>query len=331
MEIDQRPVVHIGHHKTGTTWFQTSFYPALASHHFINSKVVREALLGPNGLSFNANRARDLLLAAAGGAPPLLCDERLSGSYLAGGLHGMVPPEVARRVKAVFPDARVVIGIRAQPGMLASCYSQYVKDGGTYGIRRFLFPDSYFFAGSEYRAHAPRFDLGHFEYERLIRLYFDLFGKENVYVLLFEQFRAAPLDYAAGLAQKLGLRFDPARVNAGVRNPALNRNALRVMRFLNLFTARRTRDKRYLVHVPGVFELRKSFHRALNMVCRRKSKSDQLLGTAVACWISARFVPSNRELSQLLGVDLGAFGYPVIEPATAPQSPLPPWRTLRAT
>lgn len=331
MPIDQRPVVHIGHSKTGTTWFQNSFYPAVTSHRLIDSRVVREALLAPNGLAFDAHRARDLILEAAAGAPPLISDERLSGSNLGGGLHGMVAPEMARRIKAILPDARIMIGIRAQPGMLAAAYSQYVKGGGTFGVKRFLFPDSYFFAGSPYRTQAPRFDLAHFDYQRLIRLYFDLFGQENVHVVLFEQFRAGSLNCARSLAQKLGLEFDEARVSEGVRNPALNRNALRVMRFFNLFTARKTRDKWYIVHIPGLFEVRKRLHRLLNAIFRRKSSSEQLLGTATTRWIEARFAQSNRELSQLLGIDLGQFGYPIATPETPPPSPLPRRRTLRAT
>lgn len=331
MQIDQRPIVHIGHHKTGTTWLQKSFYPAVTSHRFIDSRVVREALLAPNGLSFDAGRARNLILGEAAGISPLLCDERLSGSYLAGGLHGMVPPEVARRIKATLPDARIVIGIRAQPSMLAACYSQYVKDGGTFGVKHFLFPDSYFVAASEHRAHAPRFDLAHFEYQRLIRLYFELFGKENVHILFFEQFRAGPLGCARSLAQKLGIAFDEARVSEEVRNPALNRSALRIMRFINLFTARRARDKSYIVHIPGLFEVRKALHRGLGAVFRHKSSCERLLGQAAAGWIAARFARSNRDLGQLLGVDLGALGYPIITPDMPPPSPLPRWRTLRAT
>lgn len=331
MPFDPRPVVHIGHSKTGTTWFQKSFYPAVTSHRFIDPRLVREALLAPHGLGFEADRARDLILGAAAGVPPLLCDERLSGSNLAGGLHGMVAPEVARRIKATLPDARIVIGIRAQPGMLAAAYSQYVKDGGTFGVKRFLFPDSYFFAASEYRTQAPRFDLAHFEYQRLIRVYLDIFGKDNVHVLLFERFRAGPLDCARGLAQRLGLAFDEARVSEDVRNPALNRSALRITRCFNLFTARRTRDKMYIVHVPGLFELRKRLHRLLTAIFRRKTSSEQLLGTATTRWISARFAPSNRELGEILGIDLEALGYPVITPETPPPSPLPRGRTLRAT
>lgn len=331
MAMDQRPVVHIGHSKTGTSWFQKSFYPALTSHRFIDQKVVREALLAPNGLAFDADRARKLILEAAAGQPPLLCDERLSGTNLAGGLHGMVPPEMARRIRAMFPDARIVIGIRAQPSMLAASYSQYVKGGGTYGVTRFLFPDSYFFAGSEYRTSAPRFDLAHFDYQRLIRFYFELFGRDNVEVLLFEQFRAGPLDCAKGLADRFGLAFDETKVSEGVRNPALNRNALRVMRFVNLFTARKTRDKWHLVHIPGLFERRKRLHRWLNNVFRRKSSSEQLLGSAVTGWVEARYAASNRELGELLGIDVGAFGYPVVTPDTPPPSPLPRGRKLRST
>ncbi|HET9334784.1 MAG TPA: hypothetical protein VFO12_00080 [Sphingomicrobium sp.] len=331
MQIDRRPVVHIGHSKAGTSWFKQSFHPTVTSHRYIDPKIVREALLGPNGLAFDAKRARDLILAAADGLPPLICDERLSGSHLTGGLHGMAAPEMARRIKAILPDARIVIIIRAQPGMLAAVYSQYVKDGGTFGMNRFLFPDSYFFAGSEYRTQAPRFDLAHFEYQRLIRLYFELFGKENVHVVLFEQFRAGPLDCAKGLAQKLGLAFDEQNVSEEVRNPALNRNALRVMRFCNLFTARKARAKWYIVHIPGLFEGRRKLHRLLNRLFRRKSTSEELLGPATARWIEARFAPSNRDLGELLGVDLGASGYPVETPEAPPPSPLPRGRPLRAT
>ena len=331
MHIDHRPVVHIGHSKTGTTWFQKSFYPAVTSHRFIDPKVGRKALLAPNGLAFEVGPARDIILEAAGGAAPLLCDERLSGSNLAGGLHGMVAPEVARRIKAILPDARIVIGIRAQPSMLAAAYSQYVKDGGTYGIKRFLFPDSYFFAASEYRSQAPRFDLAHFEYQRLIRLYFDLFGQENVQILLFERFRDGPLDCARTLAEALGLAFEEAKVSEAVRNPALNRNALWATRLFNLFTARRTRDKRYLVHVPGLFDQRKRLHRLLGATFRHKTGSEELLGAAMTAWLAARFAPANHELGELLGVDLGAFGYPVETPQTPPPSPLPRGRMLRAT
>jgi hypothetical protein len=243
----------------------------------------------------------------------------------------MVAPEMARRIKAIFPDARIIIGIRAQPDMLAASYSQYVKGGGTYGVKRFLFPDSYFFAGSPYRTSAPRFDLAHFDYQRLIRLYFELFGKENVEVLPFEQFKAGPLDCARKLAGKLGLAFDEAKVSEGVRNPGLNHNALRVMRAYNLFTARKTRDKFYLVHIPGLFEVRKKLHRRLNKIFRKKSGSAELLGPETVHWIDARYAPSNRELGELLGMDVGAFGYPITTPETPPPSPLPRRRKLRAT
>lgn len=331
MPADPRPVVHIGHSKTGTTWFQKSFYPAVTSHRFIDQKIVREALLAPNGLAFDAGQARDLILGAAQGMPPLLCDERLSGSNVSGGLHEMVAPEMARRIKAILPDARILVGIRAQPAMLAAAYSQYVKGGGTYGVKRFLFPDSYFQAGSPYRTQAPRFDLSHFDYQRLIRFYYDLFGRENVHVLLFERFRAGPLKMARELADRLGVEFDEGQVSEGVRNPGLNRNALRAMRLFNLFTARKTRDKWYLLHIPGLFERRKKLHRLLNRLFRAKTTPEELLGPATMRWIEARFAPSNRELAQMLDTDLAELGYAVESPATPPPSPLPPGRKLRAT
>src|SRR5262245_48359318 len=103
------------------------------------------------------------------------------------------------------------------------------------------------------------------------------------------------------------------------------------MRCYNLFTARRTRDKWYIIHIPGLFEARKSLHRFLSAIFRKKTSSEDLLGPARTRWIAARFAQSNRELGELLGIDLGAFGYPVATSEMPPPAPLPRWRTLRAT
>jgi hypothetical protein len=149
--------------------------------------------------------------------------------------------------------------------------------------------------------------------------------------VLFEQFKAGPLDCARKLAERLGLAFDETKVSEGVRNPGLNHNALRVMRAYNLFAARKTRDKFYLIHIPGLFEVRKKLHRRLNKLFRKKSGSEALLGQETVRWIEARYAPSNRELAELLGIDIGAFGYPVVTPETPPPSPLPHGRKLRAT
>ena len=54
MPIDPRPIVHIGHHKTGTTWFQKKFYPRVSGYRFIPRELVRMTLLAESPLAFAA-------------------------------------------------------------------------------------------------------------------------------------------------------------------------------------------------------------------------------------------------------------------------------------
>ena len=56
-----RPIVHIGYHKTATTWFQKSIWPSLASHDWVPRKVTQEALLNPPGMHFDPAEARRVL------------------------------------------------------------------------------------------------------------------------------------------------------------------------------------------------------------------------------------------------------------------------------
>ncbi|MBV2149749.1 sulfotransferase [Sphingobium sp. AS12] len=330
LKIDLRPVVHIGYHKTGTTWWQDVFYPACISHRYIDRQIVRDMILKPYGLSFDADTARARILEAADGAAPLICEEALTGNYLVGGLHGMVPLEVARRIKAVFPDARIIIGVRSQPGMLTAAFSQYVKVGGTFGPKRFLFPDSYFYSGSPDRFNEPRFDLKHFEYHRQVTLYQELFGLGNVIVLPFEEFQQDALECARMLMDRLGIEARYDNLNSASRNPSLTPRAQTFMRFLNLFTAERAKDKRSIIHIPGFFQARKHLYKPLNRMLPGKGSPPSILGKDTVAWIEARFAQSNRELARLTGIDLASLGYVLDGEADDLPSPLDPTQKLIA-
>ena len=39
-----RPIVHIGYHKTATTWFQKHFYPCVRNARFVARERVRDEI-----------------------------------------------------------------------------------------------------------------------------------------------------------------------------------------------------------------------------------------------------------------------------------------------
>jgi hypothetical protein len=292
-----RPIVHIGYHKTATTWFQRSVYPHATSHRWIPRAPVQAALLDPPGMAFDPVRARALLMEADDGRPPLLCEENLSGYIHNGGLHGFLPPAVAERIRAVLPDARIVIFVRSQVPMIAACYTQYVRGGGTHGVHRYLFPRAYLRGAYAQPFKVPRFSFDHFEYDRLVALYDGLFGRENVHVYPYEGLADAPA-VLARMEADLGLALHHDRLSFDRPNASWSGALLPAARFLNLFTARTVEDKDHAVHIPGFYVARTGLLSALNRILpRRKNRS--LPGPRLARWIEARFAASNARLQAL--------------------------------
>ena len=188
------PLIHIGYHKTATTWMQAQlFTPAhgyrmLADHPEIFAHITR-----PHGLVFDPAPMRALIAERSADLPkghvPVLSSEIISGHPFYG---GQMSDTYAERVKAIAPEAKILISIRAQQNILPSVYMQYLLRGGT-------MPHAMFFAGTDVPGYLG-FDPLHFEYDRLVGLYQKLFGAQNVYVMTQESL-AADMDAAChGLA-----------------------------------------------------------------------------------------------------------------------------------
>lgn len=316
-----RPIVHIGYHKTATTWFQRSVYPFATSHRWIPRTRTQQALLDPSGMAFDAEQARNLLSEGDDGRPLLLCEENLSGYIHNGGMHGFLPPAVAERIGAVLPDARIVIFVRSQVPMIAACYRQYVRGGGTHGAHRYLFPSLYLHGAYAQPFKVPRFSFDHFDYDHLIALYDGLFGRENVHVYPFEDL-ADPQAMLARMEGDLGLVLDRERVRFDRPNASWNDGLLPVARFLNQFTARTVADKEAIVHIPGWYAVRAGLLTALSRILPKRT-IESLLGARLEAWIEARFAASNERLRALRPGLLPDRLYPSGEPAAVPPLPDP--------
>lgn len=311
-----RPVVHIGFHKTATTWFQSQVYPNAISHRWIPRDRARRALLDPNGLSFDADEARRQLLDPADPRPPVICEENLSGYLHNGGLHGLMAPEAARRIREVFPDALIVIMIRAQPQMISASYVQYVRGGGTFGPRRYLFASDYFTGARRHAYKLPLFAFEHFEYDRLVAYYDALFGPDNVLVLPYEALRRDADGFLDRFADLAGMLLDRAMISHASANRSFGRLTIATGRLLGLFTARSVVDKAYLISIPGFYELRRLL---LKLVSRYDAPAipEKILGYPIVRHIRAHYAASNRRLARMRTLSLREFGYP-LEEADAP-------------
>lgn len=203
------PLIHIGYHKTGTTWLQNHLFSRADAGFvvpFDRKTALQHALISPSPLMFDAAECRaflrpsvDRLLAA--GCIPVISSESLSGEINSGGWQAK---EMADRIKSVFPDARVLVVIREQKSMILSSYTMYLRGHGLASLKDFLDPP-------RPALGQPFFSLDYLNYDRLIAYYQTLFGRDRVLALPYELLAGRAEEFSGAI-----LRFAGARPVCGL-------------------------------------------------------------------------------------------------------------------
>lgn len=308
--MQRRALVHIGYHKTATTWFQRQFYPHVRNRRYIDRERVREALLGADALMFDPASCRELL---TGPEPVILCEEALCGHYQNGGLNGCMSKDVADRLGRVFEDADIVVFVRDQREMIARCYLEYVRRGGTHSCTRFLFPyREQRYASKWYKA--PGFTFDHFDFLPLMRYYRRLFGEQRVHVFAYESFVEAPQEFIRRYCDRLALDVNREGLEFGWSNVSYRRNTLALARVLNRLSSANAIDRGFALPV-----LRKRWRQGVMELWNRSTLGGRpvdarsILGAETLALIESRFAASNRQLSQEFGLPLARHRYPGFE------------------
>ena len=294
-------LVHVGYHKTGTTWLQTGLFrgPGFAAPW--SSTTIREALVAPTAFTFDATATAAVFAlgrdeAVAAGRVPVLSDERLSGSPHAGGHDNAA---VAARLAAAFPDAHVLVVVREQQRAILSTYRQYVRDGGGATLGRYLAPRNPY--------EVPGFRWEHYDYHHLVGHYRRLFG-DRLLVLAYEELARDPLAFAARVARFVDVE-PPTAPPAGERYPSLSAFTLVLKRPFNRLFVRNTLSpaaRFYVKDHERRFERIEQFVPAfLSRPLERRWRAE------LAALVGERYAASNREAAAMTGLDLEALGYPL--------------------
>lgn len=305
--MSSRLLLHIGYHKTATSWMQQRLFVHDHGYHQIaRHPEVWEHVVAPHGLLFRPDAMqaviRSGLEACPAGLVPVISSEILSGHPFYGGIGSDV---YAHRLKAVAPDARILISIRSQMRILTSVYMQYLLRGGT------MSPELFFAGDPELGFFGFRPE--HFEYHRLIRLYQDLFGAENVHVITQESLRSdmdAATRRVAAFARNAvfdGVLPESRKTYA----PSYPEYAVPLLRRINKF------QKSVLTPAPTirVGTTPKGFYRAFGYLLRRPPFPHLMrdlhpVSSYVEKTFRGRFDDSNRELAKIAGhyLDLSEYG-----------------------
>lgn len=188
-------LIHVGYHKTATTWLQARFFTEC--HGFtkiLNHQEVFDFITKPHGLIFDPEPIREELERRLAAIPdktvPVISSEILSGNPFFGGRESDV---IAKRLSHIWPKARILITIRSQLRILPSVYMQYLQRGGTLHHSRFFSEEG----DLGYTWFSPH----HFEYHRLYEEYQNLFGNDAVHLMQQEVLAKDPERACAALAR----------------------------------------------------------------------------------------------------------------------------------
>lgn len=304
-----RPIIHIGYHKTGTSFLQKNVFEAYAAlFHRVPQREIFDHLIYPDPLLFDDNEAKAFIAQHVSHAEkhqliPVFSNERLSGGLHTGGYDSA---EIAHRIKACLPNGRIIIGIREQRSMIQSAYAQYLKAIGSCSIEEYLDPDT--------KKNKTLFHFSYLEYHRLISLYHQLFGKENVLVIPYELLKHDKTRYYQVLTEFLdlpGINLNHEKQSNRVVNPSLKQSVLALKRYFNPFVLKghlflgSTLYSRPLVilfqflawllkRLPTTRIDRRLQSKLYHSICRK---------------IDGRYEESNVKTAQLINQDLRGLGY----------------------
>ena len=301
-----RPLIHIGYHKTATSWLQDCLFSKQEiGYAKIPRRIIYEKLIHYNPLLFDAEKIRLYFDAILNRRSPknliiVISEERLSGSPHSGGYDSK---ELAGRLHKICPNGKVLIVIRQQVMMILSVYKQYIRGVGSCSINEYLQPFQ--------KRKFPAFEFSHFEYHRLIEEYIKLFGKKNVLVLPYELFFLNSTNFV----QKI-MKFSRAKTIdnlpvSKIINSSLSSYTIGIKRHFNPFIMEDISNIGSMMHVPFLSKWLEKSIECFDKVLpdNLKNNSDRKNRLAINKLVSNRYCASNRKTQGFVDYDLSELGY----------------------
>lgn len=299
-------LVHIGYHKTGTTFLQKEVFkhPDLPFN-LIERRQVQREIIRKNMFFFDADQIRSSFISKfKSNCINVISDEDLLGSPHSGGYNSY---DNFLKIKALFPEAKVLIGIREQSDIILSSYKQYVKTIGTLSLKKYLTP-------FKRRCFIAEFDLQLFCYDQIISTYMDGFGKNNVLVLPFELLKLNPQSYFTQLFHFLDVDCNEINKIDFQKHPnTSNLNlTLEAKRLYNILFTKTRENPHGLLSLPTRID--QPLFKAITSVEKQLGKNFQKRLTEtrmkrVKTVANGFYTNSNKRTSALIDMDLKQYGY----------------------
>ena len=311
-----RLLIHVGFHKTGTSYLQrlvfndtTQGFCSPVDRHRLRDVLVRTSPFTFDSAGVRAAFLPHLVQAAHGRLVPVLSHEQLSGQP-AGGGYGLrrrereaSRKEVAERIHAAFPEARILIVIREQKDMVRSIYKWLVcgwEGRLSASIEQFLDQSPL------ERGHSPLFNFEYLEYHWIIQHYRRLYGDSAVLTLPYEWLRKDPVAFVNRIREFVDLppadRIPIERINVG-RSAA----SCQVKRWLNRIVVSPNRPG--CVSRAERWAARFSTRLGRYLPGTLHARAEAGLKRQISRLLAGVYAESNANTARMTGIDLRTWGY----------------------
>lgn len=295
--------LHLGYHKTATTFLQKLVFPRLEGVNYIPLPRIKKDLRQIRLRTLSDMEIENFYYyfkSFNNGKPLLISYEGLSGSPFSPKKRKR-PECVLADLRKIFPphdaDVSVIIGIREQVALLTSLYVQQLHQGGTSGAKAFI------------RRLEKTGSIENFHFHRYLRTIEQLFGEERLHVMVYEHFKERRQEELEKLVRFLGETHVP-KFKMEERNKSYGTAQVAVARRLNRFFKTKGNPKGPIpvITLPKIGKisprrlLQNKYSFALHY--KRYEFPEELQNR-----LRERYQEGNRELAKMLkrkGIDLPA-------------------------
>ncbi len=286
-------IAHIGYHKTGTTFLQHNVFPNIEGIKFYNVNIeknsfFKEKICWCPTLEFD----KDAVIKELDISNNTLYSFENFVGFMGKGTYNY---EIAHRLKEV-GFKKIIVAIRRQDKMMESLYRQHVQSGGT------LKPN-------EYLNDVRYFRWSFLDYYPLIQLYHDLFGRENVLILLQEELKESSELVTRKILDFCGAKGVDTKPTNSQTNTSLSVLSIKLLRIINHFTYSNLRPSNLISKSISTWKVRTFLKYidpySISLISFKKSFfSDSFMDETLK-----NFEDSNRKLESEFNINLSKYGY----------------------
>ena len=316
----QKVLIHIGYHKTGSTWLQNELFRSSSNVFEPLSRVPqgqstlarsfiynREGyVLSPWDLNESVIKVehKKIIQSNPGLKEKILVmsHEALSGNYTSGGQDAH---SIARRIKNIFPESRVLIMVREQKSFILSAYFQYLRMGGVGNVMAFL-------EQKTNRRRAAVFSPDHLLYVPQVEVYQSMFGNDNVCVIPYELFLNQPAEFIGKLSSCVE---QDILIDEKVFQKHWNRKGRHFtmyhLRYVNTLVKYPFQRPHNFMGSNGVSFLAGLLIKGTGKLIPRSynNRTKNKIAATIENWVGDRYKITNQKLAKNLKMDLSKYGY----------------------